>query len=83
MKTIHVQQATTAKDLFGQAEGEPVLLHEQSGRAFVLVEVDKDDAETFALAGNDDLDRLLEHSRARAKHEGWLSTEQLRAEFRE
>ena len=81
MKTIHVQEAATAEDLFGQTQGEPVLLQERSGRAFVLVEVDRDDAETFALAGNANLDRILDRSRARARREGWLSTEQVRKEL--
>ena len=81
MKTIRVQEAATAEDLFGQARGEPVLLQERSGRAFVLVEVDRDDAEAFALAGNADLNRILDLSRARARREGWLSTQQLRKEL--
>ena len=81
MKAIHVQEAATVADLFGLAQGEPVLLHERSGRAFVLVEVDRDDAETLALAGNANLDRILDRSRARAAREGWLSTEQVRREL--
>jgi hypothetical protein len=78
MKTIHVQEAATAADLFDETQGEPVLLHERSGRAFVLVEVDGDDAEAFALAGNTALDRILDRSRARARREGWLTTEEVR-----
>jgi hypothetical protein len=82
MKTVQVQAAATARELFDQARGEALLLREGSGRAFVLVEVDRDDAETFALAGNPQLDAILDRSRARARREGWLSTEEVRKELK-
>ncbi len=81
MKTIHVQETASAQELLDQAQGEPLLLQGRSGRAFVLVEVDRDDAETLVLAGNADLERILDHSRGRARHEGWLSTERIRKEL--
>jgi hypothetical protein len=81
MKTIHVQETASFADLFAQTRGEPILLHERSGRAFVLVEVDREDAETLALAGSVNIEQILERSRARAQREGWLSTEQVRKEL--
>ncbi|MEN6449344.1 MAG: hypothetical protein ABFC96_02540 [Thermoguttaceae bacterium] len=81
MKTIHVQEAASAQELFDQTQGEPLLLQGQSGRAFVLVEVDRDDAETLVLAGNPDLERILDRSRGRARREGWLTTERIRQEL--
>jgi hypothetical protein len=81
MRTIEVGDTATARDLLDQAHGEPILLREGNGRAFVLVEVDQDDAETLSLAGNAKLERILEHSRSRASREGWLSTEQVRKEL--
>lgn len=45
------------------------------------MEVDRDDAETLVLAGNADLERILDHSRGRARREGWLSTGQVRKEL--
>jgi hypothetical protein len=81
MKTVRVEQSATAGELFDQAAGQPVLLREPSGRAFVLVEVDRDDAETFTLADDAKFNDILNRSRARARREGWLSTEQVRREF--
>jgi hypothetical protein len=81
MKTILVPEQTTAHDLFLQLRGEPLLLQEQSGRAFVLVEVDRDDVESLALATNSTFDQILERSRGRARREGWMSTEQVRKEL--
>jgi hypothetical protein len=81
MKTVQVQDAATARDLFDEAVGGPVLLREQSGRAFVLVEIDRDDAETLTLGENTRLNQILDRSRARARREGWLSTQQIRQEF--
>ena len=52
MRTVRVEQSATAGELFDQAAGEPVLLRVSSGRAFVLVEVASDDAETLTLADN-------------------------------
>jgi hypothetical protein len=81
MKTMHVQDAATARDLFEVAESGPVLLREGTGRAFVLVEIDRDDAETLTLGENARLNQILDHSRARARREGWLSTQQIRQEL--
>jgi hypothetical protein len=81
MKTVRVEQSATAGELFDQAAGEPVLLRVPSGRAFVLVEVDRDDAETLALADNAKFNDILNRSRARARREGWLSTEQVRGQL--
>lgn len=81
MKTIQVPDAATARQLFEEARGTPVLLREESGRAFVLVEVDRDDAETLILAESPKLHEILDRSRARAKREGWLSTGQVRKEL--
>ena len=81
MKTIRVEQSATAGELFDQAAAEPILLREPNGRAFVLVEVDRDDAETLALADNAKFNEILNRSRARAHREGWLSTEQIRREL--
>jgi uncharacterized membrane protein YkoI len=77
-----VEQSATAGELFDQAAGEPVLLRVSSGRAFVLVEVDSDDAETLTLADNAKFNEILSRSRARARREGWLSTEQVREQLR-
>jgi hypothetical protein len=81
MKTVRVQETATVRELFEQASREPVLLREPGGRAFVLVEVDRDDAETYALKDNPSFSRILERSRARARREGWLSTQQVRREL--
>ncbi len=81
MKMVRVEQSATADELFDQAAGEPVLLRAPSGRAFVLVEVDRDDAETLALADNAKFNDILNRSRARARREGWLSTEQVRRQL--
>ena len=81
MKTIRVDQSATAAELFDQAAGEPVLLREPSGRSFVLVEVDRDDAETLTLADNAKFNDILNRSRARARREGWLTTEQVRRQL--
>ncbi len=81
MKTIHVPEAATARELFDEARGAPVLLREESGRAFVLVEVNRDDAQTLVLAESHKLHEILDRSRARAKREGWLSTDQVRKEL--
>ena len=81
MKTVQVEQSATAGELFNQAAGEPVLLREPSGRAFVLVEVDRDDADTLTLADNAKFNEILNRSRARARREGWLSTQQVRREL--
>lgn len=81
MKTVQVGQSATAGDLFDQAAGEPVLLRAPGGRAFVLVEVDRDDAETLTLADNAKFNDILNRSRARARREGWLSTEQVRGQL--
>ena len=81
MKTVRVEQSATAGELFDQAADEPVLLREPSGRAFVLVEVDRDDADTLTLAGNAKFNNILSRSRARGRREGWLSMEQVRREL--
>jgi hypothetical protein len=81
MKTIHVEETAAIQDLFEQAQGGPVLVQGRGGRTFVLAEVDKDDVETYSLAGNADLDRILDRSRDRAKREGWLSTDQVRKDL--
>jgi hypothetical protein len=81
MRTVRVEQSATAGELFDQAAGEPVLLRVPSGRAFVLVEVDRDDAETLALADNAKFNDILNRSRARARREGWLTTEQVRGQI--
>jgi hypothetical protein len=81
MKSTQVQEAATARDLLDRAHGEPVLLREGNGRAFVLVEVHPDDVETYALADNATMQRILDGSRALARREGWLSTEQVRKEL--
>ena len=81
MRTVRVEQSATAGELFDQAAGEPVLLRMPSGRAFVLVEVDRDDAETLMLADNAKFNDILNRSRARARREGWLSTEQVRGQL--
>ncbi len=81
MRTVRVEQSATAGELFDQAAGEPVLLRMPSGRAFVLVEVDRDDVETLMLAANAKFNEILNRSRARARREGWLSTEQVRGQL--
>ena len=81
MRTVRVEQSATARELFDQAAGEPLLLRVPSGQAFVLVEVDRDDAETLALADNTKFNDILNRSRARARREGWLSTEQVRGQL--
>ncbi len=80
MRTVQVAQSATAGELFDQASAEPVLLRVPSGRAFVLVEVDRDDAETLTLADNAKFNDILSRSRA-CRREGWLSTEQVRAQL--
>ncbi len=81
MRTVLVDQSSTASELLDQATREPVLLREPNGRAFVLVEVDRDEAESLALAGNAKFNDILGRSRARARTEGWLSTEQVRTQL--
>jgi hypothetical protein len=81
MRTVRVEQTATAGELFDHAAREPVLLRATSGRAFVLVEVDRDDAETLTLADNPKFNDILSRSRARARREGWLSTEQVRGQL--
>ncbi|MGO8748059.1 MAG: hypothetical protein ACLQNE_18960 [Thermoguttaceae bacterium] len=81
MRTVEVQETATARDLLDQVEDGPVLLREQSGRTYVLVEVDPDDAATLTLAENARLNQILDRSRDRARREGWLSTQQVRHEL--
>jgi hypothetical protein len=81
MRKVQVAQSATAGELFDQASAEPVLLQVPSGRAFVLVEVDRNEVETLTLADNSKFNDILNHSRARARREGWLSTEQVRAQL--
>jgi hypothetical protein len=81
MRTVQVEQSATAGELFDQAASEPVLLRVPSGRAFVLVEVDRDDVETLTLADNAKFNDILSRSRARARREGWLSTQEIRAQL--
>lgn len=81
MKTVQVEQSATAGQLFDQAAGEPILLKEPTGRVFVLVEVNQDDADSLTLADNPQFNGILNRSRARARREGWLSTEQVRREL--
>jgi hypothetical protein len=81
VKTVRIEQSATAGELFDQVTSGPVLLREPSGRAFVLVEVDRDDAETLTLADNPKFNDILNRSRARARREGWLSMEQVRREL--
>jgi hypothetical protein len=81
VKTVQVAQSATAGELFDQAAAEPILLREPNGRAFVLVEVDRDDADTLTLADNPKFNEILNRSRVRARREGWLSTEQVRREL--
>jgi hypothetical protein len=57
VNTVRVQDTATARELFEQAAEEPVLLREGGGRAFVLMEVNEDDAETLALGDNAHLRR--------------------------
>ncbi len=81
MRTVRVEQSATAGELFDQAAGEPVLLRVPGGRAFVLVEVDRDDAETLTVGDRPMLNDILNRSRVRARREGWLSTEQVRGQL--
>ncbi len=81
MRTVQVEQSATAGDLFDQAAREPILLRVPSGRVFVLVEVDRDEVETLALADDAKFNDILNRSRARAGREGWLTTQQVRTQL--
>jgi hypothetical protein len=45
------------------------------------MEVNEDDAETLALGDNAHLRQILDRSRARARREGWLSTQEVRRDL--
>ena len=62
MRTVQVAQSATAGELFDQASAEPVLLRVISGRAFILVEVDRDDVDTLTLADNAKFNDILNRS---------------------
>lgn len=81
MKTVDLQDKATVVDLVEQAKREPILLREQGGRSFVLIEIEREDADTLALAENVKLHQLLERSRERGRREGWLSTQQVREQL--
>ena len=82
MKTIELSDtATTAQDLVRQAAKGPLLLHDATGRSFILAEVDQADAEVLALRDHPQLLKIIQRSRARAACEGWLTTEQLREQL--
>lgn len=82
MRTIDLRDAaTTAQDLIVQAADGPVLLHDATGRSFILAELDEADAEALALRKHPQLLKIIERSRARAAREGWLTTEQLREQL--
>jgi hypothetical protein len=59
MKTVDLQDKATVVDLVEQAKREPILLREQGGRSFVLIEIDGEDADTLALADSVEFHELL------------------------
>lgn len=82
MKTVIVDhESPTACELVEQAQSGPILLRNEAGKTFVLAEVAEEDVEALSLAGNRQLEAILERSRSSAAREGWLTTEQLRQQL--
>jgi hypothetical protein len=76
-----VDEKSTTRELIELAKIEPVIVREQDGRTFALLEVDETDLEAWSLGQNADFLRIIERSRERAQSEGWLTTEQVRAQL--
>ena len=81
MKTVTVQPTTTAGELVEMAKKEPVLVRDDVGCTFALVQVDEADVEALSLRSNPDFWRIIDQSRARAQKEGWLTTAQVREQL--
>lgn len=81
MKTVTVQPTTMAGELVEMAKKEPLLVRDDLGCTFALVQVDEADAEVLSLRNNPDFWRIIDQSRARAKAEGWLTTAQIREQL--
>ena len=77
MKTVTVQPTTTAGELLDMAKKEPVLVRDEEGCTFAIVQVD----EAWSLRNNPDFWQLIDRSRARAQAEGWLTTGQVREQL--
>ena len=81
MKTVTVQPTTTAGELVDMAKKEPVLVRDEEGCTFAIVQVDEADVEAWSLRNNPDFWQLIDRSRARAQAEGWLTTGQVREQL--
>ena len=81
MKTDTMQPTTTVGELVEMAKKEPVLVRDNVGCMFALVQVDEADVEALSLRNNPDFWRIIDQSRARAQAEGWLTTAQVREQL--
>lgn len=81
MKSVTVQPTTTASELVEMAKKEPLLVRDDVGCTFAIVQVDEADAEALSLRNNPDFWRIIDQSLARAQKEGWLTTEQVREQL--
>ena len=80
MRAVSVDEKSTTRELIELAKTESVIVREQGGRTFALLEVDETDVEACSLSENPDFHRIIEHSRERARRGDWLSTEQVRTQ---
>ena len=76
MKTLELDAPNQLIDL---AKDEPLIVRDSDGRSFAVCEVDEADIEVMSLNQNPKFWKILEKSRERAKKEGWLTTEELKA----
>ena len=81
MKTVTVQPTTTANELVEMAKKEPLLVRDDVGCTFAIVQVDEADAGVLSLRNTSDFWRIIDQSRARAQNEGWLTTAQVREQL--
>lgn len=79
MKTIEVGEATgSLADYIRQVRVEPLVVTENGAPAAVILALNDVDLETIALSTNPEFLALIERSRARARAEGGISSEEMR-----
>ena len=82
MKVIEKDDATaTLGEYAGDIDGGPVIVTNHGQPVAALVAIENADMETVSLSTNRQFLDLIERSRARARTEGGISSEEMRRRF--
>jgi prevent-host-death family protein len=79
MKIVDILKATNPlADYIEEVQSEPLVVTDHGVPTAVLLPLTNTDMETLALSTNPDFIALIERSRARARDEGGVSSEEMR-----